>query len=196
MSPILGARGGLSAKAYGFTSAVAAGALGDYQAIVTATVDSGEASSVTISSIPSTFKHLQLRIFCSDSGTNPDFNIKIQFNSDTGNNYARHLLSGNGTSASASGSPSTNYIGAPYTSNSSTTYGGTITDILNYADTSKYKTARSIGGIDLSGSGYAMFRSGVWMSSSAITSITFTTDAGSASFRRYSQFALYGIKGA
>jgi hypothetical protein len=194
MSPILGARGGLAASAYGFTSAAAA--IGDYQAIVTAIVDSGGASSVTINSIPSTFKHLQLRILCSDSGTNPDFNIKIQFNSDTANNYARHLLSGDGASASASATTSTNYIGAPYTSNSSTIYGATITDILDYADTNKYKTARSIGGIDLNGSGYAMLRSGVWMSSSAITSITLTTDAGSASFRQYSQFALYGIKGA
>jgi len=59
MSPILGARGGLSASAYGFTSAVVGP--GDYESIQTVTVGSTSQSSISFTSIPSTYKHLQIR---------------------------------------------------------------------------------------------------------------------------------------
>jgi hypothetical protein len=68
-----------------------------------------------------------------------------------------------------------------------------ICDVLDYANTNKFKTLRSLTGNDRNGSGSIWLDSGLWRSTSAITSIKFTT--GTA-FAQYSQFALYGIKGA
>ena len=85
MSPILASRGGVSARAYGMFGGLAA-PLGDYQAIMTATVDSGGASSITFSSIPSTFKQLQIRAMLKRSGGTAADNTNLTFNSDTGSN--------------------------------------------------------------------------------------------------------------
>jgi hypothetical protein len=72
------------------------------------------------------------------------------------------------------------------------TFGTFILDILDYKDTNKYKTARSLDGSDANGSGEISLRSGSWRNTAAITSITLTpTGTGIA---QYSSFALYGIK--
>jgi hypothetical protein len=63
---------------------------------------------------------------------------------------------------------------------------------LDYANTNKYKTLRTLNGSDANGSGVVQLRSGLWMSSSAINAITLSTSAGN--FNQYSSFALYGIK--
>ena len=59
MSPILGARGGLAASAYGFTSAVAA--IGDYESIASTIVGAGGAADISFSAIGTDWKHLQIR---------------------------------------------------------------------------------------------------------------------------------------
>jgi hypothetical protein len=69
-----------------------------------------------------------------------------------------------------------------------------VVDILDYANTNKYKTVRSLGGIDNNGSGFLMYNSGLWMNTSAITSLSFTFDSPNT-FTEYTQFALFGIKG-
>ena len=76
--------------------------------------------------------------------------------------------------------------------NAANIFGTGIIDILDYADTSKYKTVRTLFGYDANGSGYIAFSSNLWQSTSAITSITMTPVNGIA---EYSSFALYGIKG-
>jgi len=70
--------------------------------------------------------------------------------------------------------------------------GGFIVDILDYANTNKYKTVRSLNGNDANGSGSMNLSSNVWLSTAAITSLTLSS---SSDFRQYSSFALYGIKG-
>jgi hypothetical protein len=65
-------------------------------------------------------------------------------------------------------------------------------DILDYANTNKFKTTRTLTGSDLNGSGVVSLDSGSWRSTSAITSITFTARANL--INTYSSFALYGIK--
>jgi hypothetical protein len=71
-----------------------AAAAGDYESIATVTVGSGGSSSISFTSIPSTYQHLQVRAIqrCS-SGVN---NLQMQLNSDTGNNYSTHRLGGTG----------------------------------------------------------------------------------------------------
>lgn len=170
------------------------GAANSYESIQTFTVGAGGQSTISFTSIPSTYKHLQIRssLLTASSGQV----IKIQFNGDTSSVYAEHSLSGNGTSAAADAVTSLSggvifgrVVGA------STTYPtGIITDILDYTSTSKNKVIRSLGGFDANGSGEINLVSSLWPSTSAITSISLSTFSG-ANFAQYSSFALYGIKG-
>jgi hypothetical protein len=160
-----------------------------YESIQTVTVGSGGATDITFSSIPATFTHLQIRFLARSSGS-PD--TKVQYNSDTTtSNYRTHLLYGDGSSATASTLANTAYVG--YIATASNTFGAGVIDVLNYTNTNKYKTAKSLAGYDANGSGYIILYSHFWMSTSAISSIKIYPDSGN--FTQYSQFALYGIKG-
>ena len=160
-----------------------------YESIATVT-STGSSTFLTFSSIPSTYKHLQIRGIANDALGNP---LQIQFNSDTGNNYAYHRLQGTGASTASTGVASNgdiNFIG--YAAASTSTYGVTIIDIIDYASTTKYKTLKTLMGYDQNGSGLILLNSGLWMNTNAITSIKII---GSGALTSASNFALYGIKG-
>jgi hypothetical protein len=165
-----------------------------YESIATVTVGSGGSSSISFTSIPSTYKHLQIRAIGRSTTTVADSTYR--FNSDSGSNYAFHLLVGNGTAAQAFSSTSQTFLKAsPYIDTNSNTFGAGVTDILDYADTNKYKTVRTLTGMENNNAGNAQiqFFSGLWQSTTAITSITITPS--SSNYAEYSSFALYGIKG-
>ena len=175
-----------------------AAAGGDFQSIATVTVGAGGSSSISFTSIPSTYQHLQLRMIGRIDASSANGSGILRYNSDTSSsNYTYHEIVGNGSSASAygSGAPESNQIlsttGATAGAN---TFGVAITDILDYANTNKYKTQRNLGGYDNNGSGQIRLNSGLWMNTAAINSITITPNAGTV-FVQYSSFALYGIKG-
>lgn len=172
---------------------VGAAELGGFESIATTTVGSGGSSSITFSSIPATYKHLQLRHLARNSGNN--ISARTTFNSDSSSVYTIHELYGDGSSAFAAAQTGIAYYptGLVGPNSSSGVFGVSVTDILDYADTNKFKTARTLTGYDGNGSGYVELTSGVWRSTSAITSITIVPNAGS--FVQYSHFALYGIKG-
>lgn len=166
----------------------------DYDSIATVTVGASAVADITFSSIPSTYRHLQLRGIVRSNRADPNDQFRMTFNSDTGNNYTTHILGGNGSSAISSASTS-----APYTYNNGVT-GGTATanvfgiivmDILDYANTNKYKTTRSLSGLDANGSGNVEFNSGLWMNTTAINTLKVVAIG---SLVQYSQLALYGVK--
>ena len=175
-----------------------------YESIATVTVGAGGSSTVTFSSIPSTFKHLQVRYIAQTNRATygvESFKINVGNGSiDTGSNYTRHVLIGDGSSASATADVSqTRWEGS---NDFGTTTGGTfgvgVIDFLDYANTSKYKTMRKLGGVDVNGTvggvgGNASLISSAWMSTSAINIITIA--AVTNTLQQYSSFALYGIKG-
>jgi hypothetical protein len=74
-------------------------------------------------------------------------------------------------------------------------YNGFVIDILDYANTNKYKTIKSLNGTDTNGGGLILFDSSSWRSTAAITSIKFFSKDISRDLNQYSSFALYGIKG-
>jgi hypothetical protein len=165
-----------------------------YESIATVTVGAGGSSSITFSSIPSTYKHLQIRIM---GLGNTAASGLMRFNSDTSTNYSWHALYGDGSSALATYETSSGYvIGNGFGSgpSSSTIPFVTIADILDYSSTSKNKTVRSLDATDKNGSGYMVFLSGNWRNNTtAISSITIAPNSGN--YTQYSSFALYGIKG-
>jgi hypothetical protein len=168
-----------------------------YESIATVTVGSGGASTVTFSSIPSTYKHLQIRSISRGITTGTSgVDLYLTLNSDT-TNYNGHQLYGDGTSAAASttGAGTSNmYFGwIPRAGVTASAYGVYVTDLLDYQNTSKNKTVRSLGGWDGNGSGFVIYRSGLWQSTAAVSSIQISASVGNID--SYSQFALYGIKG-
>ena len=170
-----------------------------YESIATVTVGSGGASSVEFTSIPSGFTHLQVRAIARTARTGQvgDF-FKTTFNSDTGNNYSWHLISGRATAVDVASGSSVAYAELNRFASadaSANVFGATVLDILDYKNTNKYKTMRYLGGIDNNGSGEVQFGSGLWQSTAAITSITFT-QSGAYNISQYSHFALYGCKSA
>ena len=173
----------------------AASAPGAFESIATAS-GSG-VSTITFSSIPSTYKHLQIRALNTVSDGS---RWSMRFNSDTGNNYFMHYLLGNGSTASASSSGgASDQINGVIHGGGSTTYPAVaVMDLIDYASTTKNKTLRLMTGTDDNGAtgyNFLYLKSGLWMSTSAVTSITiFNTSSTNGSTG--STFALYGIKGA
>jgi hypothetical protein len=163
------------------------------------TVGPSGASSVSFTNIPSTYTHLQIRVISRNSRASTNFNnIAFQVNGDTGSNYSAHLLRGDGSSVIAAPSTSASDIDFIIQSASGTNasvMGAFILDILDYANTNKYKTFRGLLGVDNNGSGYSGLMSGLWQSTSAITSIAFYPST-SGNITQNSQFALYGVKSA
>ncbi len=174
-----------------------------FESIATVTVGAGgQSTAIAFTSIPSTYKHLQFRYILRSTSGSGAFNTTCIFNSNsTSANYAGHRLQGNGTAA-ASGAQTGNgwaWFGA-YTNGTeagANIFSVGVVDILDYANTNKAKTIRSIGGYDANGSGYAMMTSSMWTQTDAINrvDIRFETSPSTYPFAQYSQIALYGVKG-
>jgi hypothetical protein len=170
-----------------------------YFPIATTTLGSS-ALSITFSSIPATYTHLQLRMTgYNTSGS--DRSLAIYYNSDTGLNYANHFMLTNGSSASAGGQTGRGQTfifddnAGQRGFNGDTLYRSTfIIDILDYANTNKNKTIRAIGGWDANGSGHVGIGSSLWLSTAAINTLTlflpYSTNFGPATIA-----SLYGIRG-
>lgn len=172
--------------------------IGSFESIATAT-GNGSSDTISFSSIPSTFKHLQVRwnaraIYGSELASD----IYIYLNADTASNYSYHYLLGNGSAASANAGASTafGYCGViPFGASGTVTMGTGICDILDYASTTKNKTIRTLSGEDRNGSGNIYISSSLWRSTSAVNQIQIKA-FGSSGFTTSTTFALYGIKEA
>ncbi len=198
MSPLTELIGG--AKVYGWGSFAE---VGDFESIATQIVDSGGTSSITFSSIPSTYTHLQVRgIARTTRATFANDGVKFNFNSDTGANYSRHSFQG----SSSGGFDFSNGVNQTYFFSQvagdggiANMFGTFVLDILDYKDTNKYKTAKILSGEDNNSSanqqvGIIGLFSGLWQNTNAITSITISGFSGN--LKQYSHFALYGIRSA
>jgi len=173
------------------------GGVGDYESIATYTATSS-VSTISFTSIPGTYKHLQIRFLarCSRS----DYTVAAlyaRFNSDTASNYSGHYLVGDGSTSFAYGGANYGFAPAGLASgaNSGTNvFSVGVVDILDYQNTNKYKTVRSLSGVNRNATGDEInLQSGNWRNTAAITSIDFTLETN-ATFSQYSTFALYGVK--
>lgn len=173
--------------------------VGAYDSIATVNLSGGASSTITFSSIPSTYKHLQLRMILRSTDAGGNAGPILRMNSDSAGNYSYHGLEGNGASPSAFASTSASFLtfgNCPAGGTTAGTFGAFVIDILDYADTNKYKTTRSLFGYDYNAGAYGLvdFTSGNWRSTSAVSSIALTMFTGS-NFAQYSHAALFGIKG-
>lgn len=182
----------------------------DFQSIQTYTLAS-PTSTITFSSIPQTFKHLQLRHIARTTNTATNGNMYIQLNGDTANNYSWHRFEAYGSGITSGGAANAAAFavaglmtGASSISNA---FGCGILDFMDYSNTNKLKTMKTLTGYENNANGSAgndqgylnlasslWFKAGSGVTSDAINSITITINGG-GNFATYSQFALYGIMG-
>lgn len=172
-----------------------------FESIASAT-GTGSNTSITFSSIPSTYTSLQIRVLARNTNGSTDASIsQFTLNGDTtAANYAWHELRGDGTTASASGASGAIPYYGMVVRNGATAgiMGVSVIDIHNYASTSQNKTVRSFSGNDRNGAGIVGLWSGLYISTSAVSSLTLyagTTATTTTYFTTDTVIALYGIKG-
>ena len=157
------------------------------------------ASSITFSGLSAyatDYKHLQIRAVGQVNQTNDSLhNIFMRLNSDTGNNYAQHLLYGQGSSVIADAAASTNFMYARnvFGSKANTAYAGSVViDFLDIHSSSKNTTMRALGGATQPGEKQIGITSGLWNNTAAVTTILLYLNSGS--FSAGSRFSLIGSK--
>lgn len=181
----------------GILAASGAGAVGSYE-LISSTVLTSSAASVTFSNLGTSaaaYKHLQIRYTARDSNAaNYVETFSIRFNGDTGSNYSRHSLRGNGSSVFSNAGTNQTLIEIGHIAGNSLGSGifaAGVIDILDFT-AAKNKTVRSLTGGASTGQEVALW-SGSWMSTAAVTSILL--ESYGASFITGSRFSLYGLRG-
>jgi hypothetical protein len=158
-----------------------------YEAIATSTLSS-TASIITFSSIPSTYTDLVLVIACLDGGAG---RTRLRLNGDSGTNYSRINLVGNGTNANSySGSNETQFDMSVAAGTSSTVPTAQIISINNYSNTATNKTILSRYSL---APGAVEVMTGLYRSTAAINSVSYFTQG---TMQIGTTFSLYGIKAA
>jgi len=167
------------------------------------TVGASGATSISFTSIPSTYKHLYVMSSARSARSTARYNgSSLTFNDDTGSNYCYSVLVGTGGSPLATedlGRGDFNYAfdgtGAGATANMFSV--GTLW-ILDYAATDKF--TGMIGGVsavndNLGTNDYEeTMVTGHWRSTAAVNKITIA-DGTSDGWVQYSEFTLYGLNG-
>jgi len=172
-----------------------------YESIATIS-GTGSSGTITFTSIPSTYKHLQIRYIAKVTGTGgSDFPLDLRFNSDTGTNYPHHRVYGDGSSAYADGAAATTRIVMTSMipdsfSSWADMFAIGVIDIIDYQSTTKNKTVKAMLGVNRNSTQASdqqiVLKSGLWLSTSAVTSISLIS---TSNWTTTTQFALYGIKG-
>jgi hypothetical protein len=171
---------------------------GSFDSIATATVGAGGSSTVSFTSIPATYKHLQIRYMAKDTYSAVADFTSFGISGNGTNTWRNHYLMGDGADPYAGSIGLGLVLYATPNSHSSLAnrFGVGIIDVLDYADTNKNKTFRILNGEENNTNntlGRMTFQSLLKVDTTAISSLTFTGDSG---FAQYTQFSLYGIKGA
>jgi hypothetical protein len=179
---------------------------GDYESISSYVVPNDNVFELSFNGIPSTYKHLQLRMTSTNNNTGGwnQSTTQLRFNSDYNSNYSGQQVYYYNSSDSGSFT-NTNTTGTTSISahiNNGATYshqGVSIVDIYDYTSTAKFKPVVARFGISASlntvNNSFQMFGGWSWKSTSAITSVQIRNASGDTyKFKAGSTFALYGLK--
>jgi hypothetical protein len=160
-----------------------------YSTIATTTLGSA-AASYTFSSISGSYT--DLIIIAQVKGTSASNYLNLRFNGDTGTNYSRTTLSGNGSTVTSERRTNQAQINTDYNEviESNFNYINTL-QIMNYSNTTTNKTVLCRANNAATGTGMTV---GLWRNTAAITSITLV--ANNNTFDVGTNFTLYGIAAA
>lgn len=166
-----------------------------YESIASYTVSGSSTQAINFTSIPSTYQHLQLRIFGRSEAGGSIYSYTVKIPNVNGN---IHYMAGDGSSVYPDYNTFLNWpfnFSLPGSSATANAFGSAIIDILDYKDTNKKRVLRSFSGFDLNGSGVARLNSTVYETTNAISALTVEAYQGGVSWAANSTISLYGIKG-
>jgi hypothetical protein len=146
------------------------------------------AATVTFSSIPATYTDLIL-IINGKYAASDDSSPSIQFNGDTSTNYSVTALNGDGTNTSSFREASQTQVPVGSMSGEQST---TIVNIMNYTNTTTYKTVISRGNASTRVRTYV----GLWRKTPEAINQIDILRATTNNFAIGSTFTLYGISAA
>jgi hypothetical protein len=152
-----------------------------YEPIATQT-SNGSASTITFSSIPSTYTDLILVVRGAGSGGSVD--TTLRFNSDSGSNYSRHYMYADSSSITRAVNVNMSQIGSGM---------NVVHHFMNYANTNMFKT---VIGTYWQSSSIMLAQALLWRSTSAINNIAISVVGSGQTFTNGSTFTLYGITAA
>jgi hypothetical protein len=162
--------------------------------IASVTVGSGGASSVTFSSIPSTYTDLCLKVSLRSNASAVYDYIKLTFNNNTGSVYSLRNIRGNGATV-VSQSLSTTFIEVEMVNGNTataSTFSNTEIYVPNYAGSNNKSVSIDSVQETNATTAYAALTAALFSSSSAISSIELKPSSGSL-WQQYSTATLYGI---
>jgi len=158
--------------------------------------------TLNFSSIPSTYKSLQIRGIARVTAPSETSmrSMLIKLNNSTTTTSAYHWIQGNGSTVVASANSGTTSIYAdvliPTGAGANPDFGAFKMDLIDYASTTKNKTMRMYFGGNHSGysaDSVIWLQSALWIDTTAVNRLTF--DSPSFDFVVGSTLSLYGIKG-
>jgi hypothetical protein len=162
--------------------------------LISTTVLSSPAANVTFSSIPQTYKHLQIRMVTRGNYSSGIFAIYASFNGNQTYSWHRFKADGSSMSADGYGSQSVMVFGnQPNANDTSNGFAATIVDINDYTSSAKNKTANYISSFTGSNYGFVHFGSGAQFDTAPINTIVIGQQGNQ--FIAGSRISLYGIKG-
>lgn len=157
----------------------------------TVTVGAGGSSSISFSSIPSTYTDLKIVSSARTSST-PSGGSLISFNGSSTSMSTRAVYGNGSTATSYSASNSLGNL-VNISTTTSNTFANSELYIPNYAgSTNKSSSMDGVTENNATGAN-AFFNANLWSQTAAITSITLTPEGGD-NYVQYSTFSLYGIK--
>jgi hypothetical protein len=165
-----------------------------YEAIATNTLSS--AGTVTFSSIPATYTDLVLVVGNALSPSSTP-GVCVSFNGDTASNYSYTHLEGTGSAADSDRASNQTNINSGYNiglSSTSTQPAVIIWNIMNYTNTTTYKTVLCRYAQPAGSAPGTATTVGLWRSTAAINSIAIT--AQGSNLASGATCTLYGIKAA
>ena len=165
--------------------------------LIASNVLGSSTTSVTFSSISSSYDDLAIRLSARSDVASTSEGIKLEFNSDTGTNYSSSNLTGNGTSALGFVYSNQTVCLFPRSLNGDTVtanvFGSWEAYISQYANSSTNPICTFGVGENNATGAFMGFGAGLYRNGSGISSIKIT-NANNTNFLATSSFYLYGIK--
>jgi hypothetical protein len=161
------------------------------------TVLGSSAATFDFTSIPATFRHLLLEIYCRGDAAAAAANVLLRFNNDSAANYDYQLLQASAGSASGveAFAQTSTYLGnAPAANAPANVFGNTRADIPYYANSTNQKSVTSQSALKTgttTGTLFSYCPAGFWRSTAAINRITLLLSSGN--FVSGSVATLYGL---
>jgi hypothetical protein len=164
---------------------------------ITSQVLVANTTTVTFSNIPSDFADLKLVSFARTTFSNLSESMALRYNNDNSSLYSAVSVVTADTIYHGKPTGSTQHVFSQVAANTATAgiFSTTVTDIINYSNTTSFKSTLTRHSCDYSDAGssavgwYAM----LYRSTAAISSIDITS-ANGANFMTGSTFTLYGVR--